>query len=220
MDLKITPQNVQRETVRKLREAIMAGYFAPGTRLVESSLCEQLGVSRNSLREAIGVLAAEHLVVVVPNRGPSVATMELEEAEQIYETRLLLESEVAARAARRAEATHLQAMQRSLAAFALAVAEENRLARVSTTTAFYDALIAASGHRIMGGLIQGLLARINLLRVKSMDNPGRAQQSHTEMHALYEAIAARDPRAARSAARAHIEAARASARQMFSREDG
>ncbi len=219
MELKISPKSVQRETVRKLREAIMAGYFAPGERLVESSLCERLGVSRNSLREAIGVLAAERLVVVVPNRGPSVATMDREEAEQIYETRMLLEGRVAELAARHADEASLAGMRAALEAFGQAVARGDRLRRIATTADFYEALFAASGHRIMGDLIHGLLARINVLRLKSMDNPGRAQRSLVEMTALFDAVAAGDEAGARAAALAHIQAARQSALQAFERQD-
>lgn len=217
MDLKIAPLSVQRETIRKLREAIMSGYFGPGERLVESSLCERLGVSRNSLREAMRVLAAEQLVVLTPNRGPSVATMDWADAEQLYETRILLESEVAAHAARRATAENLAAMRRALDAFAQAVEKGDRLLRITTTTDFYEALIVASRHRIMGDLIQGLVARINVLRAKSMDNPGRSLQSLSEMTAMHEAIARHDEAAARLAARQHVEAARESARVMFER---
>ncbi|ALM81852.1 GntR family transcriptional regulator [Bordetella sp. N] len=217
MDLKISPLSVQEETVRKLREAIMIGYFAPGERLVESSLCERLGVSRNSLREAMRVLAAERMVVLTPNRGPSVVTIEWADAEQLYETRILLESELAALAARHATPENLAAMQRALDAFAQAVESEDRLARIVSTTDFYEALIVASRHRVMGDLIKGLVARINVLRAKSMDNPGRSSHSLTEMTAMHDAIARHDEPAARLAATRHIEASRESARVMFER---
>ncbi len=72
MDLRISPRTVQQETVDKLRLAILSGMFQPGNRLVESQLCIQLGISRPSLREALRSLAAERLIEIVPNRGPSI----------------------------------------------------------------------------------------------------------------------------------------------------
>ena len=57
-----------------LRRRIIAGEFAPGTRLSETSLAELLGVSRNTLREAFRVLSQQGLVEHVPHRGVSVAS--------------------------------------------------------------------------------------------------------------------------------------------------
>ena len=70
LDLRITPRTVQQQTIEKLRLAIIAGVFPPGSRLVESQLCAQLGVSRPSLREALRSLQAERLIEIIPNRGP------------------------------------------------------------------------------------------------------------------------------------------------------
>ncbi|XJN85340.1 FadR/GntR family transcriptional regulator [Mesorhizobium terrae] len=53
LNLRISPRTVQQETVDKLRLAILSGLFQPGSRLVESQLCAQLGISRPSLREAL-----------------------------------------------------------------------------------------------------------------------------------------------------------------------
>ncbi len=50
----------------RIREAIASGHFRPGQRLVERELCEQIGVGRTSVREALRQLEAEGLVVTVP----------------------------------------------------------------------------------------------------------------------------------------------------------
>ena len=80
---------VRSQTVGNLRDAILAGRFAPGERLVEAELCRLLGVSRPSIREALRQLEAERLVVITPFKGPAVARIEWPEAEQIYEVRVL-----------------------------------------------------------------------------------------------------------------------------------
>ncbi|MGE3625836.1 MAG: GntR family transcriptional regulator, partial [Hyphomicrobiales bacterium] len=91
IDLTISPQTVQSQVVSKLRDAILSGHFQPGERLVESALCEMANVSRSSIREALRRLEAEKLIVIVPNKGPSVANITWEEAEDIYQVRALLE---------------------------------------------------------------------------------------------------------------------------------
>ena len=67
-----------------------------GRTLVERTLCDQLGVSRSVVREAIRYLEAEGLVEIMPNKGPMVARMDWAQAEQIYEIRQLLEQNAAA----------------------------------------------------------------------------------------------------------------------------
>lgn len=215
MELKITPSTVQQETIRTLREAIMVGHFKPGERLVETTLCERLGVSRPSLREALRALAAEQLVVITPNRGPSVAEIDWEEAQQIYHTRALLEGETAVLAARHATDADLLAMRTALQRFDSAVKSSDAAERVATTTAFYDAMIAAGRNQVLGGLIRGLLARINFLRYQTMARPGRAKHSHREMTAMFDAINAHDARSARAAAVAHVRAAQQEAEDVF-----
>ena len=82
-------------TTDKLREAIMAQRFKPGQHLVERDLCEQTGVSRSSVREALRHLEAEGLVERRGNRGLFVASITPDEARQIYEVRAAIEPEMA-----------------------------------------------------------------------------------------------------------------------------
>ncbi|HEY4316725.1 MAG TPA: GntR family transcriptional regulator [Herbaspirillum sp.] len=207
MDLTITPRTVQLETVKKLREAIISGYFKAGARLVETDLCKQLGVSRTSVREAIRVLSSEKLLILVPNKGPSVADISAEEAMQIYHVRKMLEGEAAALAAKNGTDDDIAEMQRALENFEQAVKDDDAALRISATSEFYEAIIRRSGNQVIGDLIHGLLARVNLLRVRTMSIPGRAKRSASELRKIYEAIAAHDVRGARAAAVEHVAAA-------------
>ncbi len=74
-----------------LRSGISAGSLTPGTKLLEEALCLALGVSRNTLREAFGILAAENIVTRVPNRGVFVARPSAEDIREIYRVRRYLE---------------------------------------------------------------------------------------------------------------------------------
>ena len=215
MDLKISPQTVQVETARKLREAIMVGHFKPGERLVETSLCEKLGVSRTSLRETLRVLAGERLIVLTPNRGPSIAIISPEEADQIYHVRAILEGEMAALAAEHVSVADIAELRSALKEFEEAVAAEDPVTRLTATTDFYEVIIRCSGNRIIGDLVHALVARINFLRARTMASPGRARHSCNEMASLLEAIAAHDATAARAAAVAHVQAAHEEARHVF-----
>ena len=81
-----------REVVaEEIRAMIVRGDLAPGERLLEDRLAEQLGVSRNPVREAIRSLEATGLVEVVPRRGAYVSRLDVEDARQLLEVRGILE---------------------------------------------------------------------------------------------------------------------------------
>ncbi|WP_330292439.1 GntR family transcriptional regulator [Streptomyces sp. NBC_00576] len=77
-----------------LRSRIADGYFPPGTRLSEDSIGGALGVSRNTLREAFRLLTHERLLIHELNRGVFVRVLTVEDVEDIYRTRALVECAV------------------------------------------------------------------------------------------------------------------------------
>jgi DNA-binding GntR family transcriptional regulator len=77
-----------------LRSRIADGFFPPGTRLSEDSIGGALGVSRNTLREAFRLLTHERLLVHELNRGVFVRVLTVEDVEDIYRTRSLVECAV------------------------------------------------------------------------------------------------------------------------------
>src|SRR6188768_4396301 len=88
---------LREQVIGALRAAILDFRLAPGQRLVERELIEQLGVSRTTVREALRELTSEGLVTVVPQKGAVVATPTLEDAIDLYDVRAALESLVVQR---------------------------------------------------------------------------------------------------------------------------
>ncbi|MEA2720673.1 MAG: hypothetical protein QOJ39_2537 [Candidatus Eremiobacteraeota bacterium] len=84
-----------------LRESILTGRYAPGSRLVQDDLAEAFGVSRIPLREALRRLEGEGLVVISPNRGAVVRPLAPKDVVDLYDLRLALESLAIRRAAER-----------------------------------------------------------------------------------------------------------------------
>ncbi|MDR5653409.1 GntR family transcriptional regulator [Ruixingdingia sedimenti] len=215
MELAVEPKTVLRQAVEKLRGAIVSGVFKPGQRLVETDLCEKLRVSRPSLREALRVLETEKLIVIAPNRGPFVVELTWAQAQEIYLVRALLEGEASALCARNATDDDIARMQTALNAFAAATAANDSEGRIRYTAEFYDALQRASGNQTINEVLQGLVSRINVLRVRSMARGDRASESLREMTAIFAAIVARDPDAARQASMEHINNAAIAAEAAF-----
>jgi GntR family transcriptional regulator, trigonelline degradation regulator len=82
--LQQSPAPLRDAIISSLREAIELGDLRPGDRLVERLLCEQLGVSRTSLREALRELVAEGVIGQGPDRGLVVTEVTEEEARSVY----------------------------------------------------------------------------------------------------------------------------------------
>ncbi|MGH8617820.1 MAG: GntR family transcriptional regulator [Burkholderiales bacterium] len=215
MDLKVAPVTVQEQTANKLRDAILSGYFKPGERLIEAGLCSLMSVSRTSIREALRRLEAEKLIVIVPNKGPSVAEISWDEAEEIYRVRAMLEGEAAALFAQRATTANKNEMRKALESFSRAAQGDDAMGRIAATNRFYEVMLAGCGNRIISELLTGLVARVNFLRARSMSQPGRTRHSTTELRRILTAIERKDVAAARTAAVEHVLAACAVARESF-----
>jgi DNA-binding GntR family transcriptional regulator len=78
--------------VRITRKRILSGEYEPGARLRLHHLAEEAGVSLIPVREALRILEADRLVVTVPNKGARVADLSIEDMQDLYATRILLES--------------------------------------------------------------------------------------------------------------------------------
>jgi DNA-binding GntR family transcriptional regulator len=87
--------------VDALRERVLTGRYAPGSRLVQEDLAETFGVSRIPLREALRRLEGEGLVVISPNRGAIVRPLAPKDVVDLYDLRLALETLALRRAAER-----------------------------------------------------------------------------------------------------------------------
>src|ERR1700748_3471202 len=108
------------------RGLILAGELTPGERLVEDRLAVRLGVSRNPVREAIRVLAAEGFVEVTPRRGAAVARVSPGEAEELFDVRVAREGLSARLSARKATPDTADRLRAVLDSARLAV-DEGRL---------------------------------------------------------------------------------------------
>ncbi|MGE7472057.1 GntR family transcriptional regulator [Bosea sp. NPDC003192] len=211
------PVALRELAAQTLREAIITGALVPGERLVEASLAKRMGVSRPSIREALSQLAAEKLVTITPNKGPSVAAISWDEAQEIYHVRSLLEGEAAFLFATRAERDDLARMRKALREFERAIAKSETTILVRSTGDFYAVMLSGCGNRIITEVLYGLNARVGVLRARSMSRPGRATHSLQEMGVILKAIENRDPEGARAAAHTHVRGAAAAARESFDR---
>ena len=204
MQISREPAPIRQQTVANLRNAICEGHFKPGERLIEAALCELIGVSRTSIREALRQLETEGLIKVIPNKGPVVATLTLEEAKDIYQVRGVMESLACRNFAERASTSQIEALAETMVRFERAAPLADGKELVQIKNDFYTILLDGCGNALVKSFLLSLHARISLLRSTSLTQPGRPLQSVKEINAMVRAMAARDPEAAWESSVIHV----------------
>lgn len=194
-------------TTQTLRDAILKMHFKPGQRLVERQLCEETGVSRTCVREALQHLESEGLVERVANRGLFVASVSAEEARQIYEVRAALESEFARLFVERATDRDLEALQAALTRLEKAIDRKPVIAYVEALDGFYEVILRGANNEVARATLRTLGARISYLRALTTQAspPGREQETASLMRGIYEAAAKRDGTSIAARCRAFVE---------------
>src|SRR5215471_11418179 len=206
---------VRAMVAQKLREAIMSGTLKPGQRLVERELCEMMGVSRPSIREALRHLEADGLVNTVPHRGPVVSTISLEEARQLYDARAVLEGFAGRECARLRDPDVVHRIGDALTRLKAAAAKQDLVGCLEAKTDFYGALIGGCRNSFVQRMLKPLHDRITLLRITSMSQPKRINKSLREVTAIWRAIQTGDEELAEKCCVDHVKAAAVAALSMI-----
>jgi len=201
---------LRRKISASLRDAMTSGALPPGTRLVEKDLCQDLGVSRTALREALRELEAEGLLER-GTRGVMVAGVTVEEARNVYAVRAALEGLVAEQFARHAEEADFHALSDVVSAISRAYREQDFGSILSQKDRFYEVLCIGARNHVVLDLLNRLNSKINRLRSLSRSDPDRGPQSLREIESILAALRTGNPDLSRAAAVAHVERAAAAA---------
>lgn len=196
---------LREQVITALRAAILDFQLRPGQRLVERELIEQLGVSRTTVREALRELTSEGLVTVVPQRGAVVSAPSLAEAEDMYDIRAVLESVLVERFVERATESQLDRLDDSVEDFARHTAGTDDIRIVlDAKDKIYEVLIEGAASPSLKNIIEGIQARVRLLRATSMGEPGRAEIAAEELRAVVVAARKREAKVAAELCATHV----------------
>ncbi|MDX3234728.1 GntR family transcriptional regulator [Streptomyces sp. ME03-5709C] len=192
-----------RSVCTAVRDDIVSGFFAQGSRLTEEQLAKRYGVSRVPVREALRTLESEGFVRTRRHAGACVAEPTEQEAADLLDLCALLEPLGAARAAQRRTEAHVKVL-RGLVRLGQ---ERSRRRESSDLVAldgwFHETLAGACGSPTLMGLLTQL--RHKIAWVYAVDTGGRAEQSWEERGAVVDAVARGDAERARQLAAAHVE---------------
>jgi DNA-binding GntR family transcriptional regulator len=198
------PAPLRSKIIAALRSAIETGVLAPGTRLIEKDLCDQLHVSRTSLREALRELQAEGIFEPMSARGLVINTISREDAENAYRIRSVLEALVVEQFIEKADDEAVRDLVRHGESLRRAYQSGVLETIIETKRAFYDHICTGADNAIAFDIINRLTLRTSSLRRLSLSRKERQVQSIDEIDRLVKAIQKRDIDAARQAALDHV----------------
>lgn len=203
-----------------LRSKLLAGELAPGTRLRYGPLGKELGISATPVREAMGLLASEGFIELIPQLGAVVRRLDRAEALELYEWREGLEPFAAAKAAERmtaAQQTEIASRLAVMRAIALDAAKAKRktispsvIRRFEAADlAFHMLVIEAAGNRRIAKSVgdSHVLSRI-FSAARHRYDLGVLQSTLSDHERIFAALVAKDAPAAAAAMREHILAGR------------
>jgi len=203
-------KSLHTQIYEALRTSILSGQLLPGERLVETQLAERLNVSRTPLREAIRQIQQEGLITD-DQGGLRVITISVEDAEQLYDCRLALETLSVAGACQHATAEQLQEIH-ALVLEAEQQEQPNKglssLQRLDLDCQFHRRIAEVSGNRWLAQLLVQVFDKMTLLRVQTTQHNPWVLDIRDEHRQIYEAIAQRNSTAATTAIHIHLTASK------------
>lgn len=185
-------QVLHAAVVARLRDMITEGLLAPGERLNERVLCEQLGISRTPLREAFKVLATEGLIVLAPNRGAQVAKMSRDEVVHAFQVMGALEGlsgELACAKITEAELSEIRELHRQMAA---CHRKRDLPGYYRLNRAIHERINEAARNPVLTQVYRTVNARLHALRFRSNFDRKKWDAALAEHEQMLEALAARD----------------------------
>ncbi|MBB96518.1 MAG: GntR family transcriptional regulator [Rhodobacteraceae bacterium] len=179
-----------------LRDMIVRGQLKPGEHVVERKLCAELQVSRTPMREALKLLRQDGLVEIFKNRGARVAPYTAQDAQDLFEVISALESQAAARAARRITDAEWEDLARMHDEMARHHADDNLDPYFALNSATHDAIVRIADNPVLAASRERLMLLAHRGRYMAIFDRGRWDQSMDEHQDMLTALKARDSAAA------------------------
>ncbi len=201
----VAAPSVRKQVADVLRTAIARGELVAGERLVERVLCDRIGVSRTTLREALRELENEGLVTNLPNRGLIISELTAKEAKAIFDVRASLEGLICRLFCENATDAQMQVFRTAFARVEEAYNHHQPTQMIAAKSRFYDILMEGSDNDIADRMLRSIHIRVSQLRITSLSDPERREASLRELTALAAAIGARDAAKAETLSRAHVD---------------
>ncbi len=207
---RIEPIEDSKKTVtamvqERVRRAILDGLLEAGSRIDQNQLAADLNVSLVPVREALKKLEGEGFVQIIPRRGAFVAQTSIEDMEDLYFTRRIIEGQAAYYAAEKVTAVDIARLERLTEAMDAALAEHNYGDFMRLNHEFHFLIYNAAGSRYITNFITSLWELSQRYRYRYVYIKDQGEAIQREHRAILEACCAHDSKRLRDAILYHME---------------
>src|ERR1043166_1447059 len=182
--LKPLPRHGRGGTMQRvqdaIRDAIVALAFTPGEFIHKEAICKRLGVSRFPVSEALGRLADEGFVEVLPQRGTRVSRIDIPSCRQAMFIRRALEGEAIWIVAQRANDRLIARLEQLLAEQKQAMERADGVLFTQLDVVFHDTLLSELGHDRVKAVVEASRGSLDRTRLFLLRTPVRPHQSFLE----------------------------------------
>lgn len=205
-DLKrISRESVATQVYEHIKLNIIDGVLPPGTHLIEKTIAETMGTSRGPVREALRQLEADGLVESKINVGTFVRRFSVDEIEELYTARIVLEAYIASLAAEKMTQDRVADLQEALSATIEAAQQGDIHKTVEADFDFHRTIWNIADHGIINEMLARLEVRIRMfisLQASLFESLYTSVRDHDQ---IYEAIIGGDSDLAEGTMRTHIQ---------------
>lgn len=179
------------QIVEALTRAIVEHRLQPGTKLAEQKLADHFGVSRTLVRQALFQLSQNRLITLEPARGAFVAAPTVEEAQQVFAVRRMLETEMTRAFVREVTPARIRALREHIAQEKAAVDRGDASGRVELLGDFHVKMAQLMGNEVLVQILHELVSRSSLISLM-YQRDASARHSQEEHVDIVKALAAKD----------------------------
>ena len=198
-------RTLHQELTEEIRELIVNGKLAPGTKVPEKELCELFDVSRTPLREALKVLATDGLLTLEPNRGAKVTQITKEDLDEVYPVMGALEAlagELACRNISDSEIADIRALHDKMVQHY----QDKDLANYfAVNERIHDSIMAAARNDTLSLQYRSLAARVRRARYVAQMTEERWKRATEEHEEIMKCLEQRDGQGLSRILKAHLE---------------
>lgn len=187
-----------------LKDAILSLRYPPGQIMRKRDICEQLGISRSPVSEAVTRLAAEGLVDVVPQAGTFVARFSMDEIREGAFLREALELAAVELVAKTITDDQVRLLKRNLRVQQALVEDLDVQGFYEFDTEMHNLILRFTNYRRLAAMAETSWLQVNRARQLVLPNPRRVEDTLAEHKAIVAALEARDPEAARETTKTHL----------------
>ena len=187
-----------------LKDRILNDTYAPNEPLVESALAEELGVGRNTIRNALLQLEGDKLIEMKESKSATVKYLSKAEVIELYEIRERLEGLIAYYCATSLAEEQLNTLKEYVARMKDRLRQNELLEYSATNIEFHKVLYDACKDKETIKLLDSINGQLRRYKKRTILIAGRGDNSSKEHEKIYEALNRRDPQGAEEAMREHI----------------